>query len=301
MTVAATVLVVPRERFSHTRAALESVRAHTRPPYALVYVDGGSPEPVRTYLEERSREWDFTLIRSDRYLAPNEARNLGLARIRTPYVAFLDNDIEVTPGWLEALVARAERTGAWLVGALIAEGDPRSPTVHNAGGEAWIEERDGRRRYFEHHRAFGRPVAEALAELPAGPTGIAEFHCMLARKDALDRLGPLDEALKSREHSDLCMSVLRAGGTIEFEPAARVRYANDVPYDGSDVPYYFLRWGEEWNLASIRRFHQKWDLPEDDEFLESHRKWLKEQRSIILARTPEALRWLMEHGEADEA
>jgi GT2 family glycosyltransferase len=293
MTVRATVVVVPRERFSHTRPSLESIRAGTEIPHDLVYVDGGSPESVQAYLEERSRDWGFTRVRAERYLAPNEARNLALARARTPYVAFVDNDVEVQPGWLEALVSSAERTGAWIVGPFVVEGDPGAPTVHHAGGEAWIETRDGRRQFFEHHRCFGRPLSDARAELPAGATSLAEFHCMLVRTEVFSRLGPLDEALRTREHSDLCMSVVQAGGSIQFEPAACVRYVTAGPFDASDVPFYFTRWGEEWNLSSLRHFHRKWNLPEDDAYLESHRRWLRSQRGLILSHTPEALRWLM--------
>ncbi|MFN2459727.1 MAG: hypothetical protein ABR591_03405 [Candidatus Velthaea sp.] len=59
-----TILIVPRERFSKTRRALESIYAHTRMPFAPVY-DGNS------------------LIRRERYLASNEARNLALPDVRT--------------------------------------------------------------------------------------------------------------------------------------------------------------------------------------------------------------------------
>lgn len=40
------------------------------------------------------------------------ARNAGLRAARAPLVAFLDDDQEVEPGWLDALVDTLERTGA---------------------------------------------------------------------------------------------------------------------------------------------------------------------------------------------
>jgi GT2 family glycosyltransferase len=74
------------------------------------------PRRLRRFLEARPRERGFRPIRTERYLAPNEARRLGLEEVRTPYVVFIDNDVLVSPGWLGALVRCAEETGAWLVG-----------------------------------------------------------------------------------------------------------------------------------------------------------------------------------------
>jgi GT2 family glycosyltransferase len=112
----ATVAVVQRDRFSPTRAALERLYEVTEPPFRLIYVDGGSPQRVRAYLTDQARQRGFHLLRRDSYLSPNEARNLALRHVDTRYVVFLDNDVLVTPGWLEALVRCAEETGAWTVG-----------------------------------------------------------------------------------------------------------------------------------------------------------------------------------------
>ncbi|HHP7246003.1 MAG TPA: glycosyltransferase family 2 protein, partial [Elainellaceae cyanobacterium] len=78
-----TIVVVPRERFSCTQQSLESVFAHTRLPYELIYVDGNSPAPVRRYLEQQADARGFRLLRTEYYLYPNHARNLGLAQVDT--------------------------------------------------------------------------------------------------------------------------------------------------------------------------------------------------------------------------
>ena len=73
----ATVVVVPRERFSFASASLESIFENTSPPFELVYVDGASPPRLRRYLEAQARQRSFRLIRTEHYLSPNRARNLG--------------------------------------------------------------------------------------------------------------------------------------------------------------------------------------------------------------------------------
>ncbi|HTC24522.1 MAG TPA: glycosyltransferase, partial [Gemmatimonadales bacterium] len=84
-----TIVVVPREQFSKAEASLASIYAATSLPFALVYVDGNSPPPLRDYLAMEAALRGFTLVRTERYLVANEARNLGLRHVRTPYVAFV--------------------------------------------------------------------------------------------------------------------------------------------------------------------------------------------------------------------
>ena len=33
------------------------------------------------------------------FISPNAARNIGLARVKTPYLAFVDNDVRFRKGW----------------------------------------------------------------------------------------------------------------------------------------------------------------------------------------------------------
>src|SRR5579871_3772199 len=108
----ATIVVVPREQFSKARPSLESIFAFTDESIPIVYVDGNSPAPVRSYIEARASEKKFTLLRCNRYLTSNEARNIGLQKVQTKYVAFVDNDVLLSPGWLTSLVKCAEETGA---------------------------------------------------------------------------------------------------------------------------------------------------------------------------------------------
>jgi glycosyltransferase involved in cell wall biosynthesis len=264
----ATVAVVPRERFSMAVRSLRSVLRETPREVPVVYVDGGSPPDVARRLarvaDGRPVEW----VRSREYLAPNRARNLALARVRTRYVAFVDNDVLVAPGWLDRLVERAEASGAWVVGPLYLIGPPGDAVVHTAGGEAGVVGTDGRRGMFERQRFANRPYAEVRELLAAGPTGFAEFHAMLVRRDVFDRLGPLDERLTVfAEHIDLSLAVRAAGGAVEIEPASIVTYVPPPPFASTDLPFFAARWSAASARETARRLAEKWDLSPDDPFL----------------------------------
>src|SRR5262245_3255322 len=98
-----TIAFVPREVFSTTSRALNTIYAQTDMPFELICIDGNSPPPTRSFLEQEARQRSFTLLRTNTYLSPNQARNLALQHVRTPYVAFVDNDAIVSNGWLAAL------------------------------------------------------------------------------------------------------------------------------------------------------------------------------------------------------
>ncbi len=272
-----TIIVSPRERFSHTRASLESIYAHTDLPFQLIYVDGGSPQPIKTYLEDQSQQGRLQLIRSDQFLSPNQARNLGLQQVETEYVLFIDNDVEVAPGWLEALIHCAEETQATIVCPLTCIGKPLHQKIHLAGGEARIltqvKGRKTKRKIHEKHYFVNRPLAEVRDQLHRQPCEFAEFHCMLVRRKIFQQIGPLDEDLLStREHIDFCLSVLHAGGSVYCEPAAVVTYVPDPPVTRADLLYFSLRWSDAWELHSLEHFCRKWQLDQDKYFKKRYRR-----------------------------
>lgn len=272
-----TIIVSPRERFSFARESLESIYTHTDFPFKLVYVDGNSPANVQRYLESEATAKGFELIRTESYLSPNQARNMGLQKADTEYVVFIDNDVIVTPGWLTSLVKCSDETGATVVSPLICQGTPVHTEVHCAGGEARIlrENKDGKTRHRIQEKIYkqGRQVSDIYDQLQREPTGLAEFHCMMVRRSFLAQLGALDEKiLNTREHVDFCITVSEAGGTIYLEPTSIVTYVPGPPLTWSDLPFFMLRWSDAWEMTSLKRLLEKWELTEDDFFKHRYRR-----------------------------
>jgi hypothetical protein len=273
-----TVVVAPRESFSQARISLESVLTQRgREPFDLVYVDGRSPRRVQRYLDTRVREAGFTLLRTDRYLSPNEARNLALPHVNTPYVAFIDNNTVVAEGWLDALLACARETNAAFVSPVYCVGALSDGNIHVASGEGRLEMVDGRRHLIDLHRHCGRRLSEIHHELRRAPCEVAEFHCVLVRTDVVAE--GFDAQLPAAlEHIDFCIQADVAPGGGWFEPASVVTYLPPPPLTATDVPYFTLRWSKAWIDASFDHFAEKWQLPPDDSGLRENRDWLENYR-----------------------
>ncbi len=280
-----TIIVSPRERFSYTCESLESIYENTQIPFKLVYVDANSPKKIREYLQNQAQEKGFKLIRTDYYLTPNRARNIGLAGVDTKYVVFVDNDIIPASGWLKALIDCSEETEATVVGPLMFQYLPLHEEIHFAGGESRVVvDAKGRRRLREKMYKQGKKITDPRVKLQRTETELCEFHCMLVRMDTFKQLGGRfdEQMLNSKEHLDFCMNVIKNGGSVYFEPASLVTYVPTSPLKFSDIHYYMLRWSDAWEMQSLSTLRQKWNLAEDGYFKHKYKALGWRRRETIL-------------------
>lgn len=288
-----TIVVTPRERFSAALRSLDSLLAHTSCPHRLVYVDAGSPPGVRRGIAARGRTHGFEHLRIGRSLYPNQSRNLGLERARTPYVVFVDNDLLFRPGWLEALLACAEQTGAAIVGPLLLEGEFEQAIVHQAGGEAHFEATRAGRVIVESRRHHGEDPGRLRDELQREETEQIEFHCMLVRRALFERTGLLDETYTTvMEYTDLCLKARASGQRVFFEPASVVSYLNPEGLALSDLPYFWKRWGRRATRTTVEHFRRAWDLAPGGGGLEPVLGFVEFQRRLPRRQLGAALRRL---------
>ena len=256
-----------RERFSTTPRCLDQLIANTDIPYRLTYVSGGAPAYIQAYLERTCAEQGFALITPGETLPPNTARNLGLKSATTRYVVFVDNDVLVEAGWLQAMLDCAEETGCDVVGSTVLYGEPGRGIVHTLGGD-FRKRQDvaGRRWLDEMHRFDNVNLRLNPSKLVRSDADYVEFHCLLARTSVFDKIGPLDEqVLAASEHIDFAHAVRRHGGCIMVEPKAVVSYLAEASFTFADVPFFQQRWSHEWMEGSIERFREKRVWPGEDD------------------------------------
>ena len=96
------------------------VAQETDARYEIVVVDDGSIDDT----SDVARAWGATLVRHAVNRGVAAARNSGIAAATAPVVAFLDDDCEPTPGWVNGLLAAYEEGVTGVGGAVIAAGKP---------------------------------------------------------------------------------------------------------------------------------------------------------------------------------
>jgi glycosyltransferase involved in cell wall biosynthesis len=165
--------------------AIESIRAQGI-PVEIIIVDDGSTDETPRVLEALQRSGRVTAVRQDNG-GPAAARNRGLSLARAPFVAFLDDD------------------DVWLPNKLQLQLDvfARHPDAAIVLGHTALQALDP-------SRAVWTDVAE--------PRFLYHLGAALCRRDAFDRIGAFDPALRSSEDVDWFLRARDAGLGIVVTP-----------------------------------------------------------------------------------
>ena len=96
-----TVVVVPRESFNMFIDMAKRIYDVTSPIFKMLIMEGHAPNNRKKELEAFQAQHDSCkIIYSDRWKYPHEMVNDAIPLIDTKYAVFIDNDVEVTKGWL---------------------------------------------------------------------------------------------------------------------------------------------------------------------------------------------------------
>lgn len=287
-TPAATVIVNSRDRWTHAPETLELLVERTHARHRIVVEDGAAPPQVATAFDRIAAASDgrVRISRHDRYLGSNEARLAGMAYVDTDWVAFVENDCVLDEGWLDTLIAVAERHDAASAFPLYLERSADGPVVHGTGADLEVSGPPGRQRIRQHAPYMQRPLAE-VAEIPgalvAGPRIQAEPHTVVIRRAVLDEMGgPDPELLGWFEHVDLALHHLRLGVESWFVPEVHCLYLPAERLERGEVSTFLLRWGRPWFDHSLARMCEAWGLDPDDEMWPKHGRYRTEVRRSVM-------------------
>lgn len=174
---------------------------------AVVVVDDGSSTPV-TVADLDGAACDVVIVRHGRSRGPAAARNTGLERCRTDFVAFLDADVLPRPGWLGELLGHFSDPTVALVA-------PRIVPLHS--GDTPLA------RYEAVRSALDLGAREAPVR-PYGPVSYVPSAAIVCRRSAVQQVGGFDELLHCGEDVDLCWRLVEGGSRLRYEPAAHVAH-----------------------------------------------------------------------------
>jgi GT2 family glycosyltransferase len=160
---------------------LPSIAAQTVQGFSVAVVDDASTDDSIEYL---AREWpNVSVARAERNSGVTASMALGIASASTPLVALLNNDLELDPRWLEAMMAELdEHPEAAAVDCKMLSFGDRSK-IDGVGDLLRRNGYPGRRGQGEVDRGQYDEPAEVFS---------ASGAAALYRRDAFDSVGPYD-------------------------------------------------------------------------------------------------------------
>lgn len=195
------VIVPVRDLPAATRRCLESVRRETSLPYEVLVVDNGSAAPTRRLLAGLARRWPaLRVLREGLNDGFAASVNRGMRAARGRVLVWLNNDAVVTPEW-DARLARCLDSDPAAGAAGPVTNDPRCGAGRAAGHR--VPERELPR----FARAWSR-LYDGQREEVRQLTGF----CLALKREALERVGLLDERFAwGEEDDDYSFRLLQAG------------------------------------------------------------------------------------------
>lgn len=215
--------------------------APTAVGYEVIVIDDASADGSGDVLAKVA---GITLIKNTVNSGYLRSTNIGAARSNAEFVVLLNNDTEVTAGWLDALIRAAQDPSVGAVGASLRFDNG---TLQEAGGIVFS---DGSAWNFGRHHRPDDSRFKNLREVD-----YCSAACLLVRRSAwevLDGFDPLYEPAYY-EDTDLCFRLREISLSVIYQPDAVV-----IHHEGSTHGTAETEVGRQLRETNSVKFIARW-------------------------------------------
>lgn len=224
--------------------------------YELIIVDNASTDGTKEYLSELKAKniSNVKVILNDTNLGFACGNNIGINEASGKYVVLLNNDTVISRGWLTALVKHLENNDG--IGMC-------NPVTNSIGNESKI-----RAKYtnMQEMREFAYSITGKNMNHLYGDVDRLPLFATIIRKDAIDKVGLLDEEYKIGmfEDDDYAERIKHGGYRIVIADDSFVHHINNGSFSKmqdseyrkifeSNKAIYEKKWNKKWNMPKYRK------------------------------------------------
>ncbi len=254
------IIVVNYNGLSFLKGCFDSLLGTTYPSVEILMVDNGSTDGSVPFVERNYPQ--VKLIKSPTNLSYSGGNNLGIRHASGDYIVLLNNDTEVTPGWLEPLAEEfaSDRTIAACQPKILMMTDRSSFEYSGAAG--------GYMDWFGYPFLRGRIFDVIEQDHGQYQNQVDLFWtsgaAMAIRKSVLDEIGLLDEDfVLHMEEIDLCWRMHLMGYRLRARPDAVIYHFGGGTLGRDQVAklYYNIRNSIFMLLKNVSARRLFWVLP----------------------------------------
>lgn len=275
------VIIPVHGKLAYTLACLRSIaRNAPAAAFEVIVVDDASPDDS---VERLGHVQGLRLLRNDRNLGFVGTSNAGAAAARGDFLLFLNNDTQVTPNWLDGLLACFhDRKDCGIAGSRLVYPDGR---LQEAGGLVFADGSCWTSGRFEPRDAPAWRYRRE-ADYVSGAS-------LMIRRDVFNSVGGFDQryAPAYYEDTDLAFAVRQLGLKVYYEPSSTVIHCEGVSA-GTD-PHSGMKRHQVINQAT---FVAKWEgalhaQPPEGTSLTRALRWRRRGRVLVVdSMTPDPTR-----------
>ncbi len=242
-------LIIPLyARADLTKACLESIRDNTtRVSYEVILVEDDADADTKRLL---GGVRGARIVHNEQNLGYIRSVKRGASLARGSWLVLCNNDIEVTSGWLTAMLACAE--SAEDIGVVTPKYLYPDGSLNEAGGVIWQDGtgvnygRGDRPEHFQYEYRRETDYGSAAA--------------LMVKADLWAELGGYDERYLPMyyEDTDLCFEARERGLRVLYEPAAVVVHVEGATA-GNDIESGYKRYQEQNRSKFVAKWRHRLD------------------------------------------
>ncbi len=205
----ASIIILSWNGMSYLGPCLDAVLAQDYPDFEVIVVDNGSADGSADFVATRYPQ--VRLIRNARNLGFAAGSNIGLRAAAGEVLVLLNQDTEVCPGWLAALVTALQDPTIGIVGCKLLY---PNGTIQHAGGRI-VDSRGSARHIGRDEIDEGQYDAIQDVDFVTGAA-------LALTRTTFACIGPLDEGFMPAyyEDTDWCYRTREAGLRVIYCPSA---------------------------------------------------------------------------------
>ena len=216
---AVTVVILNWNGKGYLEQFLPSLMASTYPDYKVLLVDNGSVDDSLDFIAAHYPSVEVLAL--DKNYGFTTGNNKALPHVKTPYFVLLNNDVELSPGWLEPLVALMESDDKIAaVQPKLLSFQQRDHFEYAGAAGGYI---DVLGYPFTRGRVFDSNERDDGQYEQVHPIMWTTGACMLVRKSVTDRIGLFEDRFFAHmEEIDFCWRANNYGYKVMYQPQSVV-------------------------------------------------------------------------------